>query len=183
MAVYEQNFIRSLKRQFQSVYNEVCHLEGATPSLKRRLKTALTGGLAQAHAGAEAAAEIKAAKESEEIRRKQSKRTHLQRGGVLSAEEARDMVVPRDEDEAKKAREALERAQTAIKGAARASRKRFLDAVKESRKKILASSSSRKKLMKALCLEVRKEGNGRSIASRARLNACNSIFYILCVSM
>ncbi|KAA8910622.1 hypothetical protein FN846DRAFT_888295 [Sphaerosporella brunnea] len=132
-----------------------------TPSLKRRLKTALNGGLAQAHAGAEAAAEIKATQEAEAIRRKRTKRTHLQRGGVLYAEEARDMVVRRDEDEAKKAREALERAQTAIKRAAKAERKRFLDAVKESRKKILASSS-RKKLMKALCVEVRKEGRKRA---------------------
>ncbi|KAA8905879.1 hypothetical protein FN846DRAFT_890362 [Sphaerosporella brunnea] len=137
-----------------------------TPSLKRRLKTALKQGLAQAHAGAEAAAEIKATQEAEAIRRKRTKRTHLQRGGVLYAEEAHDMVVRRDEDEAKKAREALERAQTAIKRAAKAERKRFLDAVeKDSRKKILASSS-RKTLMKALCLEVRKEGRKRAKRSK-----------------
>ncbi|KAA8894608.1 hypothetical protein FN846DRAFT_922854 [Sphaerosporella brunnea] len=85
---------------------------------------------------------------------------------IFSVAEVRDMVVRRDEDEAKKAREALERAQTAIKRAARAERKQFLDAVKESRKKILASSSSRKKLMKALFLEVRKEGRKRAKRSK-----------------
>ncbi|KAA8893100.1 hypothetical protein FN846DRAFT_896276 [Sphaerosporella brunnea] len=132
-----------------------------TPSLKCRLKTALNGGLAQAHAGAEAAVEIKATQEAEAIQRKRTKRTHFQRGGVLYAEQARDMVVRRDEDEAKKAQEALERAQTTIQRAAKAERKRFVDAVKESRKKILASSS-RKKLMKALCVEVRKEGRKRA---------------------
>ncbi|KAA8892599.1 hypothetical protein FN846DRAFT_1026153 [Sphaerosporella brunnea] len=135
-----------------------------TPSLKCRLKTALNGWLAQVHAGAEAAAEIKATQEAEAILRKRTKRTHLQRGGVLYTQEARDMVVRRDEDEAKKAQEALERAQTAIKRAAKAERKRFLDAVKESRKKILASS--RKKLMKALCVEVRKEGRNRAKRSK-----------------
>ncbi|KAA8908521.1 hypothetical protein FN846DRAFT_945060 [Sphaerosporella brunnea] len=137
-----------------------------TPSLKRRLKTALTAGLAQAHAGAEAAAELKAAKEAEEIPCKRSKRSHLQRGGVLYAEEARDMVVRRDQNEAKKAREALERAHTAIERAARTERKRFIDAVK------------RKKLMKPLCLEVRKEARIRANRSK-QCKTERMEFYIL----
>ncbi|KAA8909971.1 hypothetical protein FN846DRAFT_905340 [Sphaerosporella brunnea] len=78
--------IRSLKRQFHSVYNEVCHLEGMTPSLKRRLKTALNGGLVQAHAGAEAAAEIKATQEAEAQANQAHEKHWSVRAGLTNAE-------------------------------------------------------------------------------------------------
>jgi hypothetical protein len=160
--------IRSLKRQFQSAYNEVSRLEGTTPSLKSRLKTALNGGMAQAYAGAQAVAELESRTAAEKSRRKRSRRANLQRGGVLYAEDARDMVRHRDEDDARKAEEALQRAQAAVKRTAKAERKPFLDAVKKSRKKILESSSSRKKLMKALCLEVRNERRKRAARRKSQ---------------
>jgi DNA-binding transcriptional regulator GbsR (MarR family) len=123
----------------------------------------------QAQAGEQAVADLTATKAAEKSRRQGSRRTHLQKGGVLYAETARNMVKRKEEEEVQKAEAALRRAQEAKKRAEKAERKPFLDAVKEKRKKIRDYHSKRKKIMKELCLEIKKVGKERA-KKAARVN-------------
>ena len=71
------------------------------------------------------------------------------------------MVQQREEEELQKAEIALRRTQAAMKKAKSAELQPFLTAVKNNRKKIVTIRAARKKLMKLLCVEVRKVGRSR----------------------
>ena len=83
----------------------------------------------------------------------------LGRGGVLYKDEARRVKKHREEEEVKKAQAALEHAQSALKRAKRAARKPFLDEIKARFKQRM----ERKKITKALCVEIRKRAPGHRV--------------------
>ena len=82
---------------------------------------------------------------------------NLGRGGVLYQDEARGIKKHREDEEVKKAEAALGRARSALKRSERAARKPFLDEIKARFKQRI----ERKRIMRALCVEIRKRGRGR----------------------
>ena len=91
----------------------------------------------------------------------QKSRRIVQKGGQLYAYQARNMVKQSEEVDLQKAEVALRRAQFVIAKAKSAERLPFLTAVKEYRQKMRTIRAAKKKLMKTLCLEVRKVGRSR----------------------
>ena len=87
----------------------------------------------------------------------------LGRGGLLYSDEARSIKRHKKEEEVKKAQAALDRARSAMMRAERAARKPFLDEVKAHTKEMRIARSGKKKIMKALCVEIRKRGRGRRV--------------------
>ncbi|KAA8894240.1 hypothetical protein FN846DRAFT_895270 [Sphaerosporella brunnea] len=133
--------IRNLKRVCREIMLDAAALD-TPPSFQHKLKAGHKGGLVQSQAGARAFADLVATKAAEKSRQQRS-RSSLQKGGVLYAENARNMVKRREEEEVKKAEAALCRAQTAQKRAQKAAHKPFLDAVKKKQKEIKARYSKR----------------------------------------
>ena len=127
------------------------------------IKSCLVGGLSQAYAAkvafegfANTEAAQKARVARQRARRHQMK---LSRGGVLYGDDARSAKKHREEEEVKKAQAVLDRAQSALKRAERAARKPFLNEIKARFKQRI----ERKKIMKALCVEIRKRGRRRRV--------------------
>jgi hypothetical protein len=134
--------IRTLKRLYKEIVHDAAALD-TPPSFQDKLRAGLKGGLVQSQAGARAVADLAATKAAEKSRRQRS-RSSLQKGGVLYAEDARNMVKRRDEEEVEKAEAALCRAQKAQKRAQKAAHKPFLDAVKKKQKEIKARYLSKR---------------------------------------
>ena len=94
--------------------------------------------------------------------RKISHRT-VQKSCVLYAYQARHMVKRKQEAQLEKAEVALRRAQYAMEKAASAERKPVLKEAKAYRTKMFKLQASQKKIMKTLCIEIRKEGCKRHL--------------------
>ena len=111
--------IRSLKRQGDELLRDAADL---SPTFQRRLKLVLQGGLTQAQSGAlamESLEHTKAAEQAKSAKRKSQNRRQVQKGGVLYASEARQMVQKRLDTEVEKAERQLRQAQNALqKGSA-----------------------------------------------------------------
>ncbi|KAA8913293.1 hypothetical protein FN846DRAFT_1018904 [Sphaerosporella brunnea] len=133
--------IRTLKRVCREIILDAAALN-TPPSFQHKLRAGLKGGLVQSQAGARAFADFAATKAAEKSRRQRS-RSSLQKGGVLYAENARNIVKQREEEEVEKAEAALCRAQKAQKRAQKVAHKPFLDAVKKKQKEIKARYSKR----------------------------------------
>ena len=151
----------SLKRQGEELKQSATNLD-LSPIFQENLRLVLKGGMVQAISGERAVADLSNSKAAEKARaaRQKSRRT-VQSGGQLYAHQARNMVQQREEEELQKAEIALRRAQAAMKKAKSAELQPFLTAVKNNRKKIVTIRAARKKLMKPLCVEVRKVGRSR----------------------
>jgi len=93
---------------------------------------------------------------------RQKSRRVVQRGGVLYAHEARSMVQQKEVVELEKTEIALLRALSAMTKAQSAEHKPLLKEAKECFRKLGNLSTTRKRQMKALCVEVRKEVCRRS---------------------
>jgi len=118
--------------------------------------------MVQAISGEQAVADLGDTKAAEKARaaRQRSRRT-VQKGGQLYPYQARNMVKQTEEEDLQKAEVALRPAQFAMTKAKTAECLPFLTAVKECWQKIRTIRAARKKLMKMLCLEIRKEGRSR----------------------
>jgi len=118
--------------------------------------------MVQAISGKRAVADMGDSKVAEKARaaRQNSQRT-VQKDSQLYAHQARNMVYQREEEDLQKAEIALRHAQFAMTKAKSAERQPFLTAVKEYRQKMGMIRAARKKLMKTLCLEIRKVGRSR----------------------
>ncbi|KAA8911523.1 hypothetical protein FN846DRAFT_412563 [Sphaerosporella brunnea] len=152
--------VRSLKRQGEDLEREAAALP---PIFQRRLKAVIKGALMQAQSGAQAFADLANTKAAEKARatRQRSRRTAQGGGGgggVLCADESRNRVKSKEAEELQKAEAALLRAQHALKKAEHAEQQPFLEKVKEHRKQMRTSHSYQRKMMKALCVEIRTEG-------------------------
>ena len=137
--------------------------QSLSPSTKKMIKSLMIGGLAQAYAAKvafEDLANTNAAQKARAARQKaQRHQMKLGRGGILYGDNARRAKKHREKEEVKKAQAALDRAQSALKREERAARKPFLDEIKGRFKQRM----ERKKVMKALCVEIRKRGRGRRV--------------------
>ena len=151
----------SLKRQGEDLQQAAINLD-LSPIFQENLRLVLKGGMVQGISGELAVADLGNSKASEKARaaRQKSRRT-VQKGGQLYAYQARNMVQQREEEDLQKAQIALHRAQFAMTKAKTAERLPFLTAVKEFRQKMSTIRAARKKLMKTLCLEIRKVGRSR----------------------
>jgi len=116
----------------------------------------------QAISGERAVADLGDTKAAEKAltARQRSRRT-VQKGGQLYPYQARNMVKQTEEEDLQQAQVALYRAQFAMMKAKSSERLPFLTAVKECRQKMRTIRAARKKLMKMLCLEIRKVGRSR----------------------
>jgi hypothetical protein len=126
--------IRSLKRQGDELLLEAGDY---SPSFQHKLKLALQGALAQAQSGALAMDNLehtKMAEETRNARRKSQNRRQVQKGGVMYASEARQMVKKREIDEVAKAENQLRKAQNAKKRADTQAHKPFLTEIKAAHK-------------------------------------------------
>jgi hypothetical protein len=126
------------------------------------------GSLAQAQVGAQAQEDLahtEAAVKARNARQKGSRRS-LQKGGVLYASHAREMVTQKVVDEVAQAQAIVNRAQ---KAQAKKDRKVFCEAVVAKRREILKVRSTQKKLRKELCKEIRAR------ARKARARGGNTI--------
>ena len=104
-----------------------------SPDFQHRLKLVLQGVLALAQSGALAMEHMdntRAAKQARNARHRAQSRRQIQKGGVLYASEARQMVKQREEAEVKKAELQLARAQNAQKRVEQAERKVIIDGMK-----------------------------------------------------
>jgi hypothetical protein len=135
--------IRTLKRVCRDIWHDAAALD-TPPSFQHKLRAGLKGGLVQSQAGKQAFSDLEATTAAERSRRKRSRRANLQNGGVLYAENARNMVRRKEEEELEKAEAALCRAQKAQKRAQKAAHKPFLDAVKKKQKEIKARYLSKR---------------------------------------
>jgi len=151
----------SLKRQGEDLQQAAINMN-LSPIFQENLRLVLKGGMVQAISGERAVADLGDSKAAEKARagRQKSRRT-VQKGGQLYAHQARNMVRQREEEDLQKAEIALRRAQFAMTKARSAERQPFLTAVKEYRQKMRTIRAARKKLMKTLCLEIRKVGRSR----------------------
>jgi phage baseplate assembly protein W len=102
--------VRTLKRRFAAVFDSALD-----EALRTRLAPILRGAVIQALEGAEAIDELQFTTVAQAASRNRSlqKRTQLQRGGVLTAANARSMVRTREDDEIEKARKVIQRADDA----------------------------------------------------------------------
>ena len=133
-----------------------------SPTFQENLRLVLKGGMVQAISGERAVADLGDSKAAEKAwAARQKSRRIVQKGGQLYAYQARNMVKQSEEVDLQKAEVALRRAQFAIAKAKSAERLPFLTAVKECRQKMRTIRAAKKKLMKTLCLEVRKVGRSR----------------------
>jgi len=153
--------IRSLKRQGEYLQQAALDL---SPSFQERLRCVLKGGMVQAISGKQAVKDLANTNAAEKVRaaRKRSRR-NVQKVGVLYAHQARHMVKQKEVAELEKAEVALCRAQYAMEKAESAERRPVLKEAKAYRTKMLKLRASQKKIMKALCIEIRKEGRKRHL--------------------
>lgn len=102
--------VRTLKRRFEAILDKTLD-----EALRTRLAPILRGAVIQALEGAEAIDELQYTTVAQAASRARSlqKRTQLQRGGVLTAANARAMVRTREDDEIEKARRLVRRADEA----------------------------------------------------------------------
>lgn len=122
--------IRSLKRLGEELQRDAVDF---SPTFQRKLKLVLQGGLAQAQSGALAMENLehtRLAEETRSARRKSANRRQVQKGGVIYASEARQMVKKREDNEVEKAEKQLRKAQNAKKRADTAEHKPFLEEIK-----------------------------------------------------
>ena len=122
--------IRSLKRQGEELQHEAAAF---SPTFQWRLKLVVQGGLAQAQSGAlvlENLEHTRAAEEARSARRKSANRRQVQKGGVIYASGAREMVKRREDDEVEKAEKQLRKVENAKKRADTAVHKPFLEEIK-----------------------------------------------------
>jgi hypothetical protein len=103
--------VRTLDRRFQAILDD----ETLNHALRERLEPILRGAAIQALEGAEAIDELQYTTVAQAASRNRSlqKRSHLQRGGVLTAANARAMVRTREDGEIEKARKLVRRADEA----------------------------------------------------------------------
>ena len=119
-----------------------------SPSFQHKLKLVLQGGLTLAQSGALAMDHMEHTRAAEEVRnarRRAQSRRQLQKGGVLYASEARQMVKRREDAENDKAEQQLRKAQNARKRALQAERKPFLDEIKKKGKEVNARLEAKEK--------------------------------------
>jgi len=118
------------------------------PSFQHKLKLVLQGGLILAQSDALAMDHMEHRRAVEEVRnarrRAQSGR-QLQKGGVLYASEACQMVKRREDAEVDKAEQQLGKAQNARKRALQAERKPLLDKIKKKEKEVNARLEAKEK--------------------------------------
>ncbi|RPA96876.1 hypothetical protein L873DRAFT_1772187 [Choiromyces venosus 120613-1] len=151
----------SLKQQGDDLQQLATNLN-LSPIFQENLKLVLKGGMVQVISGEQAVADLgnsKAAEKAQAARQK-SQRT-VQKCGVLYAHQAQNIVQQKEAVELQKAEIALHHAQSAMTKAQSAERKLLLTEAKEFWKQIGTLRTSRKKLMRALCVEVRKVGRNR----------------------
>ena len=136
--------------------------QSLSPPFKKMIRACVVGGLSQAYAAKvafEDLAKTDAAQKARTARQKAQRHQVKLGGGVLYQAEARAIKKHREDEEVKKAEGALERARSALKRAERAKRKPFLDEIRARFKQ----RAERKRIMKALCVEIRKRGRGRRV--------------------
>jgi hypothetical protein len=117
------------------------------------------GGLAQVQSGALAIDHMEhtqAAEEARSARRRAQNRRQVQRGGVIYASEARQMVMRREEVEVEKAERQLRQAQNAKKRADQAARKPFLDEIKACAKERRTIQMYKKKTSKLIIAGIKR---------------------------
>jgi len=120
-----------------------------SPSFQHKLKLVLQGELTLAQSGALAMdhtmEHTRAAEEVRNAKRRAQSRRHLQKGGVLYASEARQMVKRRQDAEVDKAEQQLRKAQNVRKRALQAEHKPFLDEIKKKGKEVNARLEAKEK--------------------------------------
>jgi len=119
------------------------------------------GSLVQAQLGAQALEDLEHTQAAQEARaaRQRGGRHTLQgrgHGGMLYAEEARDMVTDREQAEVNNAAAALKRAQKAADKLVKAPWLAVFKDVKVKLKELRSMRTQKTKLRKALCVEIRK---------------------------
>jgi len=137
--------IASLRMQGEDLLGEARDM---SPDFQERLKLVLQGGLVLAQTGAlaiEHMENIRAADEARNARHRAHNRRQIQKGGVLYASEARQMVKTREDTEAEKAQKQLHKAQVAKKRIATAAHKPFLDEIKAAYKARCARQAQEKR--------------------------------------
>ena len=158
--------VESFKRQGEDILREALDM-GLPSPFKKKLKVLLVGGLAQAYAGKVAFEDFENTVAVQNVRTaRQKARRHQMRmgkGGLLYQDGARSMKRHKDEEEVRKAQAALSRAQSTMMRAERAARKPFLDEMKAHTREWRTARAERKRIMKALCVEIRKRGRGRRV--------------------
>jgi len=128
--------IPTLKAMGEELQHEAKEL---STSFQHKLKLVLQGGLTLAQSGAlamEQREHTRAAEEVRNARRRAQNRRQLQKGGVLYASEACQMVKRRENAEVDKAEQQLRKAQNARKRALQAECKPFLDKIKKKGKEV-----------------------------------------------
>jgi len=151
----------SLKQQGDDLQTLAANLN-LLPEFQEQLGLVLRGGMVQALSGEQAVADLGQTKAAEKVRAaRQKSRRIVQKGGVLYAHQARSMVKQKEEAELQKAEIALRRAQAAMAKAQSDQRKPLLKEAKDFRMKLRNLRHSRKRQMRVLCVEVRREGRRR----------------------
>jgi len=151
----------SLKQQGDDLQTLAANLN-LLPEFQEQLGLVLRGGMVQALSGEQAVADLGQTKAAEKVRAaRQKSRRIVQKGGVLYAHQARSMVKQKEEAELQKAEIALRRAQAAMAKAQSDERKPLLKEAKDFRMKLRNLRHSRKRQMRVLCVEVRREGRRR----------------------
>jgi len=119
-----------------------------SPSFQHKLKLVLQRGLTLGQSGALAMDHMEHTRAAEEVRnarRRAQSRRQLQKGGVLYASQASQMVKRRDDAEVDKAEQQLRKAQNDRKRALKAERKPFLDDIKKKGKEVNARLEAKEK--------------------------------------
>ena len=122
--------IASLRVQSDELLSEV---QGMPPEFQHRLKLVLQGGLALAQSGALATEHMENTRGAEQVRSARSRaqnRRQVQKGGVLYASEARQMVKRRVDTEVEKKKKELRKAENEQRRENRARIQPFLDEIK-----------------------------------------------------
>ena len=138
--------IATLKAQGEELLHDAKNM---SPDFQNRLKLVLQGGLALAQSGALAMEHMEntqAAEKARSERRKAQNRRQIQNGGVLYADEARDIVKSTEAAAVEKGEQALRKAQNAKKRADTTAHKPFRDAIKaayQARRKRLAAKKKK----------------------------------------
>jgi len=155
--------IQSLKSQGGKLQNDARNM---APDFQHRLKLVLQGGLALAQSGALAMEHMdntRAAEQARNARRRAQSRRQIQKGGVLYASEARQMVKQREEAEVKKAELQPARAQNAQKRAEQAERKVIIDGMKAEVKARGAVRAHKKRISRLIVRGIRQQGRLRNL--------------------
>ena len=105
----------------------------------------------------------RAAEQARNARRRAQSRRQIQKGGVLYASEARQMVKQREEAEVKKAELQPARAQNAQKRAEQAERKVIIDGMKAEVKARGAVRAHKKRISRLIVRGIRQQGRLRNL--------------------